>query len=79
MFRGAMVSVIYESTLRLQSDVYDETKAITLMSTDIDTIANNIENVQELWARIAEVGIGIWLLERQLGWVCIAPIIVILG
>jgi ATP-binding cassette, subfamily C (CFTR/MRP), member 1 len=74
-----MVSVIYASTLRLQSEVYDESKAVTLMTTDIDNIANNILNVQEIWARITEVGIGIWLLERQLGWVCVAPVIVTLG
>jgi hypothetical protein len=79
MFRGSMVSVIYASTLKLQSEVYDELKAVTLMTTDIDNIANNILNILEIWARIAEVGIGIWLLERQLGWVCVAPVIVTLG
>lgn len=79
MFRGTVVSFIYAKTLRLQSGVYDESKAVTLMSTDVDKIATNIENVLEIWARVAEIGIGIWLLERQLGWVCVAPVIVTLG
>ena len=73
------MSAIYAKTLRLQSGVYDESKAVTLMSTDVDRIATNIENVLEIWSRTAEIGIAIWLLERQLGWVCVAPVLVIIG
>jgi hypothetical protein len=79
MFRGAMVSLIYARTLELQEGVQDGSKSLTLMSTDIDRIASSIESVQEIWARTAELAIGIWLLERQLGWICIAPVIVIIG
>ncbi len=79
MFRGAMVSIIYEKTLEKQAGVYDESKAITLMSTDIDRLALSLAAVCQIWASIIEMAIAMWLLERQLGWVCVAPIIVTFG
>ncbi|KAJ9195019.1 hypothetical protein DTO164E3_7003 [Paecilomyces variotii] len=78
MFRGAVVSLIYSHTLSLQAGVYDESASVTLMSTDVDIIAQSLQQVNEAWARLIEIGIGIWLLERQLGAVCVAPIVVVL-
>ena len=74
-----MVSLIYARTLKLQAGAYDESAALTLMSTDIDRITNTVENIFQVWARLVEVALGIWLLERQLGWVCVAPIVVVLS
>ena len=73
-----MVSLIYSKTLELPAGVYDESAALTLMSTDIDRLATSLDSLNEIWARIIEMSIGIWLLERQLGWVCIAPIVIVL-
>jgi len=73
-----MVTIIYAKTLRLPAGVYNESAALTLMSTDIDRLATSIDSLNEIWARIIEMSIGIWLLERQLGWICIAPIVVVL-
>ena len=78
-FRGGMVSLIYGRTLEVQAGVYDENKALTLMSTDIDRMIMSLTSVCEIWARLIEMGIGVWLLERQLGWVCVAPIITVIG
>ena len=73
-----MVSLIYSKTLELPAGVYDESAAPTLMSTDIDRLATSLDSLNEIWARIIEMSIGIWLLERQLGWVCVAPIVIVL-
>lgn len=78
-FRGAMVSLIYARSLELQSGVHDELTAITLMSTDLDRLISSLQSINEIWARIVEMAIGMWLLKRQLGWVCFAPIIVVAG
>ncbi|KAE8352698.1 P-loop containing nucleoside triphosphate hydrolase protein [Aspergillus coremiiformis] len=78
MFRGAFIALIYDHSLALHDGAYDESAAVTLMSTDVDMIARSLEQVNEAWARLLEVVIGIWLLERQLGAVCVAPILVIL-
>lgn len=79
MFRGAAVALIYDHTMVLPDGTRDESAAVTLMSTDIDMIARSLEQASELWARVVEIAIGIWLLERQLAAVCVAPILVILG
>jgi ATP-binding cassette, subfamily C (CFTR/MRP), member 1 len=79
MFRGAMVSIIYAKTLEMRTGGLEESAALTLMSTDIDRLIVSIESLCEIWAYIIEMGIGIWLLERQIGWVCVAPIILVIG
>jgi ATP-binding cassette subfamily C (CFTR/MRP) protein 1 len=77
MFRGATVSLIYEKSL-LRSDIVDSASAVSLMSNDVDSIAFNLELLNECWARSIELAIGIFLLTRQLGWVSIMPIVVVL-
>ncbi|GKZ48059.1 hypothetical protein AbraIFM66951_011809 [Aspergillus brasiliensis] len=66
MFRGAAVALIYDHTMVLPDGTRDESAAVTLMSTDIDMIARSLEQASEMWARLVEIAIGIWLLERQL-------------
>ncbi|PWY91611.1 P-loop containing nucleoside triphosphate hydrolase protein [Aspergillus sclerotioniger CBS 115572] len=78
MFRGAAVALIYDHTLVIGDGACTESAAVTLMSTDIDMIARSLEQASEMWARLVEIAIGIWLLERQLAAVCVAPILVIL-
>ncbi|KAI0881278.1 ABC transporter [Annulohypoxylon maeteangense] len=77
MFRGATDALIYERVLHVQSRTYDETAAVTLMSTDVDRVVFSLESLNEVWARVIEVAVGITLLALQLGWVCIVPIIVV--
>lgn len=76
-FRGGMVSLIYARALKLDPNSHDKTAALTLMSTDIDRLTTSLQSLNELWARFIEMSIGIWLLARQVGWVCIAPIVVV--
>lgn len=75
IFRGATAAIIYEKSLHTSAD-YDEMKALTLMSTDVDRIVMALPLITEVWANCLQVGIGIGLLWRQIGAVAIAPIIV---
>ena len=77
-FRGSLVALIYEQTLRLGAD-QDELAAVTLMSTDIDRLTMSLSSLNEMWAQTVEIALGIWLLERQLGWVCVAPITIVVA
>jgi ATP-binding cassette subfamily C (CFTR/MRP) protein 1 len=77
MLRGALVGAIYNRALLLPDGLHDDSAAVTLMSTDIDRIAIAMQSVHEIWARIIEVGVGLWLLERQVGAVCVVPIIIV--
>lgn len=79
MLRGALVGLIFNKSLILRDGVFDESAAVTLMSTDIDRIAASMQNMHEVWGRLIEVAIGIWLLSIQIGAVSVIPIIVVLG
>ena len=49
------------------------------MSTDVERIATGAEDVHQLWASPLEIGLGIWLLQRQLGFACVIPVVIALG
>ncbi|KAE9378324.1 putative multidrug resistance protein [Stipitochalara longipes BDJ] len=78
MFRGAIVSLIYAKTLKMRAGGLDESAALTLMSTDIDRLTVSLNNLCEIWAYVIEMAIGIWLLERQIGWICVAPVVLVI-
>jgi len=69
--------LIYERALSLQIGAFDESAAISLMSTDMEAISRSMEMIHEIWARSIEIVIGIALLARQLGWVCVMPLTVV--
>lgn len=73
MARGSLVSLVYSQTLQMR-DSYDESAALTLMSTDIDRVTVGLQNIHEVWGRIVEIAIGMWLLVEQLGAVAVVPI-----
>jgi ATP-binding cassette subfamily C (CFTR/MRP) protein 1 len=78
MFRGATASLIYSRSLEINSK-YNELTAVTLMSTDVDRVTVSLHLVNEIWARLIEIGLGVWLLWRQLGVVSLAPIFIVIG
>lgn len=73
------MSLIYAKTLNLPAGLQDESSALTLMSTDIDRIATSMDSLNEVWARAVEISIGIWLLSEKLGWICVAPILIVVA
>ena len=79
MFRGALVSLIYAKTLEMRAGGLDESAALTLMSTDIDRLTVSLSNLCEIWAYVIEMATGLWLLEREIGWICVAPIVLVIG
>jgi len=79
MVRGSLIAVIYEKMISLKSANTNESAAITLMGTDVERIVETFFLlVVEIWANILQLSIAVFLLERQLGAVCIAPIIIAL-
>ncbi|PWY77392.1 ABC transporter-like protein [Aspergillus heteromorphus CBS 117.55] len=74
MVRGGLISVLYDKTLKLNMERLTDSAAMTLMTTDIDSIATNWINIHEIWASPIDVGMGIYLLQRKLGIACIAPV-----
>ncbi|KAL3417106.1 multidrug resistance-associated protein 1 [Phlyctema vagabunda] len=74
--RGTLVSMIYGKTVNLSIVSVDESAAVTLMSNDTETICAGLQNLHELWAVPVELGLALWLLERQIGLPFIAPAVV---
>lgn len=79
MVRGSLVSAIYRKTIQINTTSHEVLAAVTLMSTDIERITYGIKWVHEVWSDAAEIGVATWLLQRELGAVCIAPVIVSVG
>lgn len=77
MFRGASVCIIHEKALETRDGVYDESAAVTLMSTDVDQISECLTELNECWARVLEVILGVFMLAKQLGWVCAVPLVLV--
>ncbi|EHK50430.1 multidrug resistance-like protein [Trichoderma atroviride IMI 206040] len=74
MMRGSLIPLIYEKTLRVDStspSTSTPSGTLTLVSTDIETISGGILLFHETWSNILEIGIAIYLLERQLGAACV--------
>lgn len=77
--RGAVISIIFDKSLHLESFDGNNNMAMTLMSADMDRISIGLKNVHELWANMVEVALGTWLLERQVGIACLPMIVLCLG
>jgi hypothetical protein len=73
------VNKVYRKTTEISISALDNSVAITLMSTDVERIVLSMQVIHEIWANILQLGIGIFLLERQLGVACVAPLVVSLG
>jgi hypothetical protein len=66
--RGALVGLIYKKTLCLRA--YTDAAPLTLMSTDIDGIVAGFRALHDIWGCVLEIGIGIYLLYREVGPAC---------
>jgi hypothetical protein len=58
----------------------DESSAMSLMGTDIEMLAEYFQSIVcETWANVLQLGLATWLLQTQVGAVCIAPIVVVIS
>ena len=81
MVRGSMVSIIYRKTLQLSAGAIalDDSKPVTLMSSDVERIGSGMEFLHESWSNVIEIMIALWLLEEQLGIAFVSAIFVAIG
>ena len=77
--RGGLIAAIYRQTLELRTEDLGTASAITLMGTDVERIATGMRDIHEIWASPIDIGLAVWLLERQLAVSCIVPVILSLG
>lgn len=79
MVRGGLVCAVSEKMLKLNATSAQKDAGFTLISTDVERICQCLRNIHETWANIIELGIAIYLLARQLGAACIAPVVIVAG
>ncbi|KAJ3498408.1 hypothetical protein NLG97_g1156 [Lecanicillium saksenae] len=73
--RGALVSHIIAKTHRLPVSDAKKSAAITLMSTDIESIATGLPRCFDLPIGLVEVALGAYCLSRFTGYCCILVVI----
>jgi hypothetical protein len=67
MYRGGLVSLIFQKTLKLRTASIKDSAPVTLMTTDVDVIVTAGASIHDMWANLIELPIGIYLLHRQVG------------
>jgi len=77
--RGALVTLVFMHMQQSSTSGLVDNAPVTLMSTDVDVATTGIQGIHELWASPAEIGIAVWLLERQIGVLCIIPLSIALS
>jgi hypothetical protein len=76
MVRAGLVSMIYRKTGDLSLKDVDPATSMTLMSADMERIVQGWQTMHEIWGNAIEVGVAIYLLEKQLGVACAVPVAV---
>ena len=71
--------MIYKKMIELKTSNINESSAMTLMGTDVERIAETLPFFCDIWAYIIQLCVAVWLLERELGAVCVVPAIIALG
>lgn len=78
LIRGGLITNIFDklNNIRTKAATDRDSPIMTLIGTDVERICETWNFlIAELWPAVLQLVIGVWLLERQLGAVCIAPII----
>lgn len=76
--RSALLDIVYTQTLSLELASASKAAPLGLIGADVERIALTLEKAHEMWSCTIEVGLAIYLLERQIGWPCVAPIVLAL-
>lgn len=77
--RGGLIALIYEQSLNLRSVDAGDITAVAVMSTDVERIVDGLQTLHETWASLLDIAVAVWLLERQMGLACVAPVVLVLG
>ncbi|KGO42048.1 ABC transporter, integral membrane type 1 [Penicillium expansum] len=77
MVRGALIGLIHHQSLHLTHEKSQGSSALTLITSDIDSIESVGETFHETWARLVEVVTGTALLASHIQWFAFLPLVII--
>ncbi|PKY09063.1 putative ABC transporter [Aspergillus campestris IBT 28561] len=79
MLRGGLMALVFQHMMDLPLGSNDESSAMALLGADIEMVAEYFYSVVcETWANVLQLTLATWLLQTQVGVVCIAPILVVI-
>lgn len=79
MVRGALIGLIHHKSLNLMHDRSQGSSALTLITSDIESVESVGETFHETWARLVEVVTGTALLASRIQWFAFLPLAIIFG
>ena len=74
--RSGLSAKVYHKTMNLPACELKDSAGVTLMGTDTERIVDSMSQFHELWASFVEVGVGVWLLARQISYAALVPLAV---
>lgn len=77
MTKGTLIGLINNAALRQSSSSYNDGIALTLISTDTESVMRFASMFHETWAHVLEVIIGMAMLARQIRWAAPVPLVII--
>ncbi|KAJ6786175.1 hypothetical protein PWT90_00737 [Aphanocladium album] len=75
--KSSLTSLVYQRTLETAAHAADTGKATTVMSTDVDAIAESPAMFHDLIGRLLEVTFGLIILGDQVKWIWPVPLVII--
>lgn len=77
MFRGGLTSLIHHHSLSISATRSEDSEALTLVGSDVDSIESAGEIFHETWAQLLEVIVGTAMLVARVRWLAFLPLIII--
>lgn len=77
VIHGSLVSLIYSKTLSVAAGA-DAGQALTLMSSDVEGASHTGQLFNDTWGFTLEAVIGLAILAREVGWLFLVPVVMIL-
>ncbi|PWY92268.1 putative ATP-binding cassette transporter [Aspergillus heteromorphus CBS 117.55] len=79
MVRGALIGLIHHQSLNAPSTGSEDTQALALLTSDIESIESIGGIFHETWAHFLEVVVGTALLAARIRWFAFLPLLIIFG
>ncbi|GIZ49230.1 hypothetical protein CKM354_001226500 [Cercospora kikuchii] len=77
--RASVVSAVYAKITDLDDVHLSDNAALTLVTADTNRICSSLQTIDDLFATPIEIAVAIYLLERQIGVSCVAPVALAVG
>lgn len=79
ILRGGLIITIFEKVIRFREDREIESKATTMMISDVQRIVGGVEYFYEVGAGLIEAALATYLLYRMVGISCVTILGLALG